>query len=64
MLIESILAIVGLVLIYFSLHKLGKWKPVNSFFAFIGGGLLVVAAGISIILPPIVEFIYKIAHVS
>lgn len=64
MIIESILVIVGLVLIYLSISNLGKWKPVNGFFAFMGGGLLVIVAGISIILPPIVEFIYKIAHVS
>lgn len=64
MIINVIMAIVGLILIYLAMNNLSKWKFGNIFFAFFGGAALFFAGAVLIVLPSILEFIEKIAHVS
>lgn len=40
MIINVIMAIVGLILIYLAMNNLSKWKFGNIFFAFFGGATL------------------------
>lgn len=64
MLTSILVVVIGLGLIYLALDKLESWKPANIIFTFFGGAVLTLAGAGSIVLPPIISFIKKVAHVE
>ena len=64
MIISILLMVVGLLMVYLSIRKFEDWKPVNVIFGLLGGAILTMSGGASIVLPPIISFLKRLFYVE